>query len=289
MTEQATKRKEEFIKRKKGARTQADITAQQLTNIYRQLVVLGDDATERYNQQLIREVNPDVLAALRTIPGGEEVRDYYSFLTHTEIDESDSSFLQTDDGIINTLLPKPDQMSPIWESFGMSGFSAGVNPQKPIPMTVVNPIKASVVTANTATNASDAGQQNIVVRQSDVDFAGLQEKLNDAFEKQKSDILQALNFIVIDSNIEKMHQNLKNAIVKVVESMDGLKDTFNQEVQKTKENSAFPAIDENVLQVKEVLAKETETKKAQENLEKFRKTKVGPKFSVDITEEEQFF
>ena len=289
MTEQATKRKEEFIKRKKGARTQADVTAQQLTNIYRQLVVLGDEATERYNQQLIREVNPDVLAALRTIPGGEEVRDYYSFLTHTEIDENDSSYLETDDGLINTLLPKPDQMSPIWESFGMSGFSAGVNPQKPIPMTVVNPIKAAVVTANTASNSSDTASPNIVVRQSDVDFSGLQEKLNDAFEKQKSGILQALNFIVIDSNIEKMHQNLKNAIVKVVEAMDGLKDSLNQEVQKTKENSAFPAVDDVVLQAIETPSKENETKKAQQNLEKFKKAKVGPKFSVDITEEEHFF
>ena len=289
MTEQATKRKEEFIKRKKGARTQADVTAQQLTNIYRQLVVLGDEATERYNQQLIREVNPDVLAALRTIPGGEEVRDYYSFLTHTEIDENDSSYLETDDGLINTLLPKPDQMSPIWESFGMSGFSAGVNPQKPIPMTVVNPIKAAVVTANSSANGSDTASSNIVVRKSDVDFSGLQEKLNDAFEKQKSGILQALNFIVIDSNIEKMHQNLKNAIVKVVEAMDGLKDSLNQEVQKTKENSAFPAVDDLVLQSIETPSKENEQKKAQKNLEKFKKAKVGPKFSVDITEEEHFF
>ena len=289
MTEQATKRKEEFIKRKKGLRTQADITAQQLTNIYRQLIVLGDEATEHYNQQLIREVNPDVLAALRTIPGGEEVRDYYSFLTHTQIDDSDTSYLQTDDGIINTLLPKPDQMSPIWESFGMSGFSAGVNPQKPIPMTVVNPIKASVVTANVGVNSNDTSASNIVIQKSDVDFTGLQKKLDEAFEKQKNDILQALNFIVIDSNIEKMHQNLKNAVLKVVESMDGMKEAFTQEILQTKEKSAFPAIDETILPAKKETPKEVAEQKSASDLEKFRKAKIGPKFSVDIAEEEQIF
>ena len=286
MTEQATKRKEEFIKRKKGIRTQADITAQQLTNIYRQLAVLGDEATERYNQQLIRDVNPDVLAALRTIPGGEEVRDYYSFLTHTEIDENDSSYLQTENGIIHTLLPKPDEMSPIWESFGMSGFSAGVTPQNPIPMAVVNPIRASVVTTNTEGGSAETSSQNIIVQKANVDFAGLQDKLNDAFEKQKNGILQALNYIVIDSNIEKMHQNLKNAIVKVVETMDELKEALKQEVLDTKEKADFPVFEESVLPTKKSLSKETDDKKAQQNLEKFKKSRIGPKFSVDTTDEE---
>lgn len=289
MTEQATKRKEEFLKRKKGLRSEADITAQQLTNIYRQLAILGDNATQRYNQQLIKDVNPEVLTALRTIPGGEEVRDYYSFLTHTEIEDSDGSYLQTEENVINNLLPKPEQMSPIWESFGMSGLAAGTNTQKPIPMTVVNPIRASVVTANGSTNGISAASENIVIKQSDVDFTGLLDKLNIAFEKQKTDVMQALNFIVIDSNIEKMHQNLKNAIIRVSEAMDNLKDEMNKEVLQTKEKSVFPAIEETILTSSKELEKSEEDKKAQMHLEKFRKTKIGPKFSVDITEEEQIF
>ena len=252
------------------------------------MVVLGDEATERYNQQLIREVNPDVLAALRNIPGGEEVRDYYSFLTHTEVDENDSSYLQTDDGVINTLLPKPEQMSPIWESFGMSGISAGTNSQKPLQMAVVNPIRASVVTSNTSAETTESSPRNIVIQQNNVNFSELQEKLNEAFEKQKSDILQALNFIVIDSNIEKMHQNLKNAIVRVVETMDELKDALNQEVLKTKEDAKFPAIEEKITLSPKATEKEEE-KKNPSNLDKFKKAKIGPKFSVDITEEEHIF
>ena len=289
MTELATKRKEEFIKRKKGLRSEADITAQQLTNIYRQLAVLGDEATQRYNQQLIREVNPDVLMALRTIPGGEEVRDYYSFLTHTEIDENDPSYLQTEEGSINSLLPSPEQMSPIWESFGMSGFGAGGTPQRPISMAVVNPIKASVVTTNLSSNKEDIND-NIVLSHGNIDFKELQENLEQAFEKQKNDIMQALNFIVIDSNIEKMHQNLKNAIVRISEAMDSLKNKITEEILTTKEKSFFPVYEERLENItKNETKKQEEIKTQQVNLDKFRKVKSGPKFSVDITEEDNIF
>ena len=39
--------KEEFLRQKKGIRNEADMTAQQLVNIYRQLAVLGEGATKR--------------------------------------------------------------------------------------------------------------------------------------------------------------------------------------------------------------------------------------------------
>ena len=45
--------KEEFLRQKKGIRNEADMTAQQLVNIYRQLAVLGEGATKRYNEQLL--------------------------------------------------------------------------------------------------------------------------------------------------------------------------------------------------------------------------------------------
>ena len=62
------KDKEEFLRRKKGVRNQADVVAQQLINIYRQLSILGEGATERYNKQLLEQVNPDVLSSFKTIP-----------------------------------------------------------------------------------------------------------------------------------------------------------------------------------------------------------------------------
>ena len=72
MTEDAIKRKEVFIRKKKGIRSEADVLAQRLINIYRQLGVLGADATEKYNQMLLKEVTPEVMVSFRSIPGGEE-------------------------------------------------------------------------------------------------------------------------------------------------------------------------------------------------------------------------
>ena len=60
------KDKEEFLRRKKGVRNDADVVAQQVINIYRQLSVLGSEATQRYNEQLLQQVNSDVLASFKT-------------------------------------------------------------------------------------------------------------------------------------------------------------------------------------------------------------------------------
>ena len=108
MAELIFKGKEEFLKQKKEQRSQTDLMAQQLINIYRQLNVLGGEATQKYNQQLIREASPDVLSALHLIPGGDEVREYYTFLTRTQLEDV-SSF----DDAANGLLPAPEEISPI--------------------------------------------------------------------------------------------------------------------------------------------------------------------------------
>ncbi len=278
MTNEALKRKEEFIRRRKGMRSEADMMAQQLTNIYRQLSVLGDDATAAFNQQLIRDVNPDVLASLKTVPGGEELRSYYDFLTHTETDEDELSYLKNE-GAVNNLLPKPEQMSPIWESFGMSGSVAGK--QKPIQMAVVNPIRASVITSGNSGSGIGGNGTAARPQQSNVDFVALQNDLTQTYEKQRQAIMQALNFIVIDSNIEKMHQNLKNAIQGVDSNLNALKDDLMSVLRDVREKAAFPAVSEA-----EPAVKQEENKKSPTRFnEKFKRPKSGQKFSVDITEE----
>ena len=110
------KDKEEFLRRKKGIRNEADVMAQQLINIYRQLSVLGEGAEERYKEQLLREVNADVLASFRVIPGGDEVREYYAFLTNTNLDaDDDQSALNSD--TLEDCLPKVEEISPLWSSY----------------------------------------------------------------------------------------------------------------------------------------------------------------------------
>ena len=286
MAELIFKGKDEFLKQKKEQRSQTDLTAQQLVNIYRQLNILGGEATQKYNQQLIREANSDVLAALHSIPGGDEVRDYYTFLTRTQMDE-DSSFSSGD--VTNGLLPAPEEISPIWETLGMGG---GVSSQKPIAMEVVNPIRASVVATSLA-GAIPASKGNVSY-QSNVDFKSLHSEMTNAFETKKNQIMQALNFIVIDSNIEKMHQNLKGAISQVLRSLDELKTGLNKTVADAKEKAVFvdvmekqPETIQKPLEDTSVLLKSDVEERI--SLEKFRKPKIQPKFSVDIDEEEENF
>lgn len=281
MTNEALKRKEDFLRRKKGVRNEADMVAQQLVNIYRQLSILGDDATQKYNQQLIRQANPEVLSSLRTIPGGEEVREYYAFLTHTETNEgnTDAPFAKGND----SLLPKPEEMSPIWESFGMNNVGTGINRQNPIPMAVVNPIRASVVTTSASGSTKNAEAPiTSLNQQSSVDFDALENEVLDAYDKQKQSILQALKFIVIDSDIEKMHQNLKNAIHKVEEDLDTLKDNLVTSIDQANENSVFPPI----MPEKQSLHNARLTAGIRVS-EKFRRNKNGQKFLLDTTDDEE--
>ena len=282
MAELIFKGKEEFLKQKKEQRSQTDLTAQQLINIYRQLNVLGGGATQKYNQQLIREVNPDVLSALHSIPGGDEVREYYTFLTRTQLEETPSFEDST-----NGLLPSPEEISPIWETFGMGG---GVSSQKPIAMEVVNPIRASVVATSLGAGIPVSNGQ---VVSSNVDFKALHSEMSNAFEAKKNQIMQALNFIVIDSNIEKMHQNLKGAISQVLKSLDELKNGLNKSVMVAKERAEFVELSEKKPEEEQSSSGEASVSSKQDieenvSLEKFKKTKMQPKFSVDIEEEESF-
>ncbi|MBO5997740.1 MAG: hypothetical protein J6P93_04365 [Alphaproteobacteria bacterium] len=283
-------KKEEFLRRKKEAFSDIDMAAQQLTNIYRQLSVLGDEATERFNQQLLRDANPEVLAALKTIPGGEEVRDYYHFLTHTDFDSADSVFDKSPEDAIDAMLPKPDQISPVWETFGISNVQGGAGDrQKPIQMSVVNPIRASVITSSVGGAADPLGAGSFVPQQSPVDFDALQNDINEAYEKQKAEIIQSLNFIVIDSNIEKMHQNLKTATNTIMECLDQLKADLDKIIGDASENAAFPDIDDLAedaeLPAPEVLPTPIEPQEAEEVVhEKTRRPKMEPKFSVDTTD-----
>ncbi|MBP5534795.1 MAG: hypothetical protein J6Y03_04745 [Alphaproteobacteria bacterium] len=292
-------KRDEFIRRKKEARSEIDTIAQQLTNVYRQLSVLGEEAGEHFNQQLIRQASPEVLAALKTIPGGEEVREYYNFLTHADTEEdTDLIGEKTQEGFIEALLPKAEQISPVWETFGIVNSQGGPGPaqQKPVQMSIVNPIRASVITSlangmgslpfGGAGNSNAGGGEkggDVVPQQSHVDFTSLQEDIDNSYESQKKEIMQALNFIVIDSNIEKMHQNLKFAINTVTEHLNQLKDDLKNIIDDASEKAAYPEFEDEVKERKKH-KEEAETEKVV--TEKSRRFRSGQKFSVDMTDNE---
>lgn len=275
-----TLRREEFIRRKKDARSEVDSTAQQLTNIYRQLSVLGEEAGEQFNKQLLQKATPEVLASLKTIPGGEEVRDYYNFLTNAESDESSSSFGKSSEDIINAALPKAEQISPVWETFGISNVQVtSAIEQKTVP--VMNPVPTPAITS--FVSAPNHLSFEPTQQQNKVDFSSLQKNIENAYEKQKTEIMQALNFIVVDSNIEKMNQNLKVAVNAVSESLGQMKEELAKIIDTAKGNVTVPKISDSVRnEQKSNINQESEKIIG----EKFRRNKPGQKFSVDMTDNE---
>ena len=56
-----------------------NLVAQRLINIFRQLHILNEDAVQKYNNMLL-QASPDVIKYLPSLPGGEEVREYLSFI-----------------------------------------------------------------------------------------------------------------------------------------------------------------------------------------------------------------
>lgn len=256
------KDKEEFLRQKKGIRNEADETAQQLINIYRQLSVLGDEAADRYNKQLLSKVNADVLASFKTIPGGEEVRDYYNFLTNKENVEDENADASSNDEL-NTLLPKVEEISPLWESYQLPQAGA-------IPVVNATPMVQSVQPAT-----------EVVTKTVQVQVGLDQDKVNQMVqslkEKSQTDLTQVFRDVVIDSNIDVMHTRIQGIATQV---QNILSEVFNQ---------ISSGLDSCQVEKKQtVIAQNEPTKKRSSFGLSFKnmRRRADHKFSVDMTDEE---
>lgn len=261
--------KEEFLRRKKGIRNEADITAQQLINIYRQLSFLGEGATQRYNAQLLRQINPDVMASFKTIPGGEEVREYYNFLTHKDDQKEDKNLVPSNN--LDDLLPQPEEISPLWMSYQMPQM---VNMPMPMP-------DATAVPSVNQDMSFQPKDVSVVTKTVEVkvgfDEQKVQQSLAELFERQKQIFEKAFNGIIIDSNIEVMNANLKQASKQVMDDLQNMKEQISDILSQSKVDST------------PVLISETEeTKKKPLSVSSIRnvRRKSEHKFSVDMSEEE---
>ncbi|MBO7332185.1 MAG: hypothetical protein J6U64_00790, partial [Alphaproteobacteria bacterium] len=75
--------KKDFFEKEKNTET-PDIVAQRLVNVYRQLSVLGEGCVPAFNKMLIDAGTPEVLVAMKGIPGGDELREYVDFVQNQE-------------------------------------------------------------------------------------------------------------------------------------------------------------------------------------------------------------
>ncbi len=271
--------KKEFLKRKKSSNEEAESTAQRLINIYRQLYTLGPEANQRYNAMLLKDATLEVQIALKNIPGGEEIRDYLNFLKHQELSEEEESqaLHEGNEALqIKNDLPAPEEMSPLWETYGMP-TRGGISEPASITYTKSDAEKITEQIISLEAVVHETQKQNIL----------------SMIETQNERILEILRYMVIDSDVDKMHENLKNSIEKVKEvqkeNTEKITDALKKEPLLTEIKEKLTALfdKQEAEAIAENEAKEAARRKENKPVDKFRKMKQPTKFSVHLIEDEK--
>lgn len=282
MVEQKGKR-DEFLKRKKKYEERPEDVAQRLANIYRQLYVMDEQATQKYNALLLETATDEILTALKSIPAGEEIREYYAFLKKSankgengdedldEDEEDEDEDNTTDEAYINANLPKAEELSPLWQSFGSVVATGTITAQ---PNIVV--AQPSSVSANVSMPPQQPQQPVVktvyVEKNVSLDSDKLKQDVTSLLNAYQERVMSSLKTIVIDSDIDKMHQNIKKAIDKVQQNSS----TIYSELDDLLGKENYLVEDEN-----EPVRKKTSSFK---QLNKIKKQK--HKYSVDMDEED---
>ncbi len=178
MSDIKTWKKDFLASRKKDDESPTSI-AQRFINIYRQLSILGEDAVKRYNTIIMEQSTPEVLIALTSLPGGEEIREYINFLEHKDLQEREELEEKENQ---KAKLPKAEELSPLWETMGMT------------------------IGSNVAQSVLATGQR---------DIEKIKQNIMHLFKRQNEQINHVLKYIIVDSDIEKMQQTLNAAIQEI--------------------------------------------------------------------------
>lgn len=269
--------KKEFLKRKQSSNEEAESTAQRLINIYRQLSALGPEANQQYNAMLLKDATLEVQIALKNIPGGEEIRDYLNFLKHQELSEEEESqaLHEGNEALqIKNRLPAAEEMSPLWETYGTT-------------------VRETTTPAVIYSKSDAEKMTDQIVSLEAVVHETQKQNILSVIEAQNERVLDVLKYIVIDSDVDKMHENLKNGIAKAKEVQA---ETVQQVSEALKKEPLLAEIREKLTELFEKQtaqtlaeneAKEAARKKENKFSDKFRRTKQPTKFSVHLIDEEK--
>lgn len=269
--------KKEFLKRKQSSNEEAESTAQRLINIYRQLSALGPEANQQYNAMLLKDATLEVQIALKNIPGGEEIRDYLNFLKHQELSEEEESqaLHEGNEALqIKNSLPAAEEMSPLWETYGTT-------------------VRETTTPAVIYSKSDAEKMTDQIVSLEAVVHETQKQNILSVIETQNERVLDVLKYIVIDSDVDKMHENLKNGIAKAKEVQA---ETVQQVSEALKKEPLLAEIREKLTELFEKQtaqtlaeneAKEAARKKENKFSDKFRRTKQPTKFSVHLIDEEK--
>ncbi len=256
--------KKDFLASRKKEDESPTTVAQRFINIYRQLPILGEEAVKRYNAMLMGQSTAEVLIALTSLPGGEEIREYINFLEHKDLEEREELEEQEKQA---AQLPKAEELSPLWETMGTT-IGSYMN--------------------GTQTAVKDVAQTVISMGQKDLEK--LKQQVLALIRQQNEETKHILQFIIVDSDIDKMQQTLNTAIEKITLMQDG-----NERILDTLFNQAGPGL----IPAEESAAEQSKSNKEQDTSKKSTSPKPVftaapknkrmhpiPKYSVDLIEEE---
>ena len=191
--------KKDFFEKEKNTET-PDIVAQRLVNVYRQLSVLGEGCVPAFNKMLIDAGTPEVLVAMKGIPGGDELREYVDFVQNQEqVRHEEEQQEQNDETGTERLLPKAEEISPLWDMMtpvyaGGGGNGGGIS-------------SAQVYTLATRLN-------NVGLSLLEAEYKKILAKLI----QNNQQLMEIASYLVIDSDIEKTQRNLKTVLSKMNET-----------------------------------------------------------------------
>lgn len=191
--------KKDFFEKEKNTET-PDIVAQRLVNVYRQLSVLGEASVPAFNKMLMDAGTPEVLVAMKGIPGGDELREYVDFVQNQEqVRQEEEQKEQNEDAGTERLLPKAEEISPLWDMMtpiyaGGGGASGG-----------------GVSTAQIYTLATRLNNAELSLLEAEY------KKILAKVVQNNQQLMEIVSYLVIDSDIEKTQRNLKATLSKMNE------------------------------------------------------------------------
>lgn len=191
--------KKDFFEKEKNTET-PDIVAQRLVNVYRQLSVLGEGCVPAFNKMLIDAGTPEVLVAMKGIPGGDELREYVDFVQNQEqVRHEEEQQEQNDETGTERLLPKAEEISPLWDMMTPVYAGGGEN----------------------GGGISSAQVYTLATRLNNVGLSLLEAEYKKILAKliqNNQQLMEIASYLVIDSDIEKTQRNLKTVLSKMNET-----------------------------------------------------------------------
>ena len=178
--------------------------ARRLMNLFRQMAHLDDHSMEQFNQMLLA-ADAEALTALNSIPGGNELHEYRTYLRNKAAGANASGTAGADDAsdelvditsMEAALLPPAEALSPLWSTWG-GGAVGGASTDHVLTETKIQALAGDM--------SACAGET----------LASIEKDVLARYDDYQQKIIRLLESLVVDSDVQKMQTNLADTVEKI--------------------------------------------------------------------------